>query len=356
MSGEVFEKILVIVFTTFMFVLIATPFVKKIALHIGAVDMPNERKIHKKPMPRLGGIAIFLGFLLGYMLFGQPSSIMNSILIGSFIIVLTGVVDDIKPLKAIMKLAGQIISALVVVFYGEILLKDLSAFGLYIDFGIFAYPITIFFIVGCINCINLIDGLDGLSSGISAIYFLTIGIIATMQGKTGLDFVLAFVMFGSTLGFLIHNFYPARIFAGDSGSMFMGFIISIIALLGFKNVTMTSLLIPIFVLAIPILDTIFAIIRRFLKGERIFKPDRFHIHHQLLNLTFNQRTTVIIIYAIDLLFACASIVYVLKDKTLGYIVYGLLLAIVILFVTKTNVIMDHDLFMKKLRHSAKKED
>ena len=187
---------------------------------------------------------------------------------------------------------------------------------------------------------NLIDGLDGLCGGISSIYFLTIGIIAAIQGKFGLDFVLTFVMLGSTLGFLVYNFHPAKIFAGDSGSMFMGFIIAVIALLGFKNVTMTSLIIPLFVLAIPILDTVFAIIRRSLKKESISHADKSHIHHQLLNRTNSTVKTVLIIYAIDLLFAAASIVYVLKDRYLGYIIYGILLAITIVFIFNTDVVFE----------------
>lgn len=341
-------KILIMVFSIFLFVAFMVPFVKKIAEHVGAMDIPNERKIHTKPMPRLGGLAIYFGFLLGYMLFGEHSLIMNAILIGSFIIVLTGVIDDIKPLTAATKFIGQLAAALIVVCYGNLLLKDVSAFGIYINFSWLSYPITVFFILGCINCMNLIDGLDGLAGGISAIYFLTIGIIAAIGGSTGLDFVLSFVMFGATLGFLVHNFYPASIFMGDSGSMFLGFIISVVALLGFKNVTMTSLIIPLLVLAIPILDTLFAIIRRALKGQNIAKPDKFHIHHQLLNRNFSQRATVLIIYVVDLLFAFASIVYVLKDAMLGYIIYGILLVIVVAFVAKTNVVVDHEDIKKKL--------
>ncbi|MDD3340589.1 MAG: MraY family glycosyltransferase [Bacilli bacterium] len=345
----IFEKIFLMIFITFLFVAFIIPYVRKLALQIGAVDIPRERHIHKKPMPKLGGLAIFSGFLLGYMIFGKHSSIMNAVLIGSFIIVLTGVIDDITELKPLPKLIGQIAAAAVIAFYGNLLLHDISAFGFYIDFGILSYPITIVFIVACINCINLIDGLDGLSGGISSIYFLTIGIIATLQGQFGLDFVLAFIMLGSTLGFLIHNFYPATIFAGDSGAMFMGFIISVIALLGFKNVTMTSLIIPLLVLAIPILDTLFAILRRALKGESIAKGDKFHIHHQLLNRNLSQKTTVLIIYVIDFLFAFASIVYVLKDRTLGYVVYGLLLLIVVVFVAKTNVIIDRKTLKEKIQ-------
>lgn len=335
------QNIIVMVLVTFLTVAILIPFIKKIAKHVGALDIPNQRKVHKVPMPRLGGLGIYFGFLIGYMIFGTPSALMNSILIGSFIIVLTGVVDDIKPLSASTKFVGQLVSAIIVVFYGNLVMHDLSAFGIIIKFGILAYPLTIFFILGCINCINLIDGLDGLASGISAIYFLTIGIIATMQNKFGLDCVLTFVMLGSTLGFLLYNFNPASIFMGDSGSMFLGFMIAIIALLGFKNVTMTSLIIPLLLIAIPILDTVFAILRRSIKGQSISLPDKYHIHHQLLNRNLSQKSTVLIIYLIDILFAIASIVYFLKDRILGYIIYGILILIVLIFVLKTNVVYEH---------------
>lgn len=339
------------VLTTFAFVALIIPFIKNIAVHVGAVDIPNARKVHKKPIPRLGGVGIFFGFLLGYILFGTPSALMNSILIASFIIVLTGVIDDINPLRPLTKFIGQFISALIVVFYGGLLLSNLSAFGFYVDFGIFSYPLTIFFILGCINCMNFIDGLDGLAGGISAIYFLTIGIIAVIQGTGSLDFILTFVMLGSTLGFLLHNFYPAKVFMGDSGSMFLGFIISVIALLGFKNVTMSSLIIPLLILAIPILDTIFAIIRRILKGEKISSPDKLHIHHQFLNRNFSHRATVLIIYLINMLFAAASIVYVVQDRILGYIIYGFLLFFLIIFILKTNVVIDYE----KIKRKGKKQ-
>ena len=352
MSYNEIVKIFLMTFTSFLFVMLVTPF---IANHVGALDIPNKRKVHTVPIPRLGGVGIFLGFLLGYMIYGTPSAIMNSVLIGSFIIVLTGVVDDIKPLDAKTKFIGQLIASLIIVFYGHLLINDLSAFNINIDFDWYiSYPLTIFFILGCINCMNLIDGLDGLSSGLSAIYFLTIGIIACFKGNIGLDLVITFVMLGSVLGFLVHNFHPATIFAGDSGSMFMGFIIAVVALLGFKNVTLTSLIIPLFILAIPICDTVFAIIRRLLKGESISTPDKFHIHHQLLNRNFSQTETVLIIYLVDLLFAAASIVYFLKDRILGYIIYGILLVIVSIFIMKTNVIFEHkDRIIFKVKKNKK---
>ncbi len=356
MNNEVIRQVFLMLGTTFLFSLCITPVIKMIAKHVGAMDIPNERKVHKVPMPRLGGLSIFFGFLLGYMLFGEQSIVMNSILIASFVVILIGVFDDIKPLKASVKFIGQLVAACIIVFYGNIILRDVSAFGIYIDFGLLSIPFTIFFILGCINCMNLIDGLDGLAAGISSIYFATIGIIAIMQGKFGLDFLLTFIMLGSTLGFLVHNFNPATIFMGDSGSMFLGLIISVIALLGFKNVTMTSLIIPLLLLAIPILDTIFAIIRRTLKGEKISTPDKYHIHHQLLKRNLSQRQTVLAIYVINILFAIASIVYVLKDAKLGYIIYGILLAIVLIFILTTDVVYDSSSLRDKIKRKILKKE
>ena len=164
MEKEILSRIIELVTIPFLVVALVIPFIKKVAEHVGAMDIPNNRKVHKKPIPRLGGLGIYFGFLVGYMLFGEATSIMNSVLIGSFLLILTGVVDDIKPLKPSAKFIGQLATALVVVFYGGILIKDISAFGIYINFGIFAYPLTIFFVLGCINCMNFIDGLVGLAS------------------------------------------------------------------------------------------------------------------------------------------------------------------------------------------------
>ena len=336
------KDIIYMIIVPFLFVLAIIPFIKKVALHVGAMDIPNERKIHTKPMPRLGGLGIYMGFLLGYILFGEMSIRMNSILIGSFIIVITGIFDDIKPVPAKIKFLFQVIAASVVAFYGQILLKDLSAFGFYINFGILSYPITILFIVGIINCINLIDGLDGLAAGLASIYFITIGIVIVgWLHAFGLDATITFIMLGSTLGFLCHNFNPAKIFMGDSGSMFLGYIIAIIALLGFKNVTMTTLLLPICLLAIPVMDTLFAIIRRLINKKPIDAPDKEHLHHQLLNLHLSHRNTVLVIYAVDSLFAIAMLVYILYDNTVGVIIYAILFIIILIFIMKTNIIIDH---------------
>ena len=329
------------VFIPFVFVALIIPIIKKIACHVGALDIPDKRKVHSVPMPRLGGLGIYLGFLLGYMIFGEQTSTMNSILIGSFVLLVTGIIDDIKPLKASHKLIGQLMAALIVVFYGNLLLRDASFFGLYLNFGWMSYPITILFILGCINCLNLIDGLDGLAGGISLIFFLTIGVIAYFQQRIGLSVVITFIMLGSTSGFLVHNFHPAKIFMGDSGSMFLGFIISVITLLGFKTIITSSIIIPLCILIVPILDTVCAIVRRKLKGESIGTPDKSHFHHQLLRRNYGVSVTVLIIYLITALFSAASVIWLLVDKEIGYIIYGVLMFGLMVFVFRTDILFEH---------------
>ena len=334
----------IIVATTFIFSTILMFLMRITAKHINALDMPREeeehRHIHKKATPKLGGVGIFLAFLIGYMLFGEQSIRMNSILISSFVIILASIVDDIKPIRATYKFLVHIIAASVIVFYGGILLNNITAFGYSFDFGILAYPITILFIVACTNIINLIDGLDGLSGGICSIFYITIGIIGFCQGRYGsLVMILTLIMLGSTLGFLVHNFHPAKIFAGD-GSTFMGFIIAGITLLEFKGPALISFFVPISILGIPILDTAFAIIRRLLKGQPPFKADKQHLHHQLLGMNFSQTTTVLIIYGINILFAVASLVFTLINPKIGQIIFIIIFILVVWFVFHTTIISD----------------
>jgi UDP-GlcNAc:undecaprenyl-phosphate GlcNAc-1-phosphate transferase len=337
---------------------------RKVAVHIGAIDVPrsdeDNRHIHKKSTPKLGGVGIFLAFLFGYMLFGEQSVRMNSILIGSFIVILTGIVDDISPIRAMHKMLGHIAAASVIVFYGGILLNNITAFGYSFDFGILAYPITILFIVACTNIINLIDGLDGLSGGICSIFYITIAIIGFFQGRAGsLVMVLTLIMLGSTLGFLVHNFPHAKIFAGDCAT-FMGFIIAVITLLEFKGPALISFFVPVAILGIPILDTLFAIIRRLLKGQPPFQADRQHLHHQLLGMNFSPTTTVLIIYGINILFATAAIFFTLKDPIIGEILFIIIFIIVVWFVLHTTIISDKypkrtKLIAEKLHNIKKKK-
>ncbi len=332
-----------IVFVTFLTSALLVPLVKKGAEHVGAMDIPNSRKVHTVPIPRMGGLAIFGAFLIGYMLFARSSMQMLSILIGGFLIIIIGIFDDIKPVPAKIKFCFQLIAACIVTFYGDIVLSHVDMLGINIDFpSPFNYLITIIFIVGITNSINLIDGLDGLASGVSSIYFATIAIIAFILNKMqGLDTILSLIMLGSTLGFLVHNFHPAKIFMGDTGSLFLGFTISVIALLGFKATTLTSLIIPIVILAIPIFDTALAILRRLLKGEKITAPDKDHFHHQLLKMKFGVRSTVLIIYAINILFAAVSVFFVLGDSKQAIALYVALMILLLFLVMKTDILFHH---------------
>ena len=336
------NNIFFIIIVTFISSLILVPIIKKVAIHINAMDIPNERKVHTKPMPRLGGLAIFLSFLLGYILFGQITVQMISILIGGFILIILGICDDINAIKARYKFIVQVIAALVVVFYGNIYLPSISAFGLNINFGLWGYPLAVLFIVAIINAINLIDGLDGLAAGTCSIFYLTVSIIAFfLERLNGLDVILCLIMLGSTLGFLIYNYPPASIFMGDTGSMFLGFMIAVIALLGYKAATVTSLIVPIIILFLPILDTIFAIIRRILKGENIGKPDKSHIHHQLLKLNKSTKKTVLMMYAFNILCSSISIFYALGDNHLAIILYIVLIVITVILIFKTDILFEH---------------
>ncbi len=348
------HNILEIIIVTFVVSVLLVPVAKKIAHHIGAIDIPNERKIHQKPMPRFGGIAMYGAFLIGYILYGDVTTQMISILIGSFVIFLIGVFDDIKPIRARYKFLVQIIAALIVVIYGQVYFTEITFLGLNLKFNrIFSYFLSTFFIVAISNAINLIDGLDGLAGGVSEIYFLTVSIIALILGKvTGLDFILAIIMVGATLGFLVFNFPPASIFMGDSGSLFLGFMISVISLMSFKVATLTSLVIPIVILAIPIFDTALAILRRLLKGENIGTPDKEHFHHQLLKLKFSPKTSIIIIYLINIMFSIVTIFYVVGDTRDAIILYLLLMLLLLFVILKTDILYSHH--NKKRKTSDKK--
>lgn len=338
-NHNVIEIILMTFLVSFFLVFIT----KKVAHHIGALDMPNERKVHKVPMPRLGGLAIFGGFLFGYIAYGSIETRMISILIGSFIIVMLGLLDDIKPISAKYKFLVQIVAACIVVFYGKLFFDEITLLGLK-----FVFPdtvnklLSVFFIVGAINAINLIDGLDGLCAGISSIYFVTIAIIAFVLNKLeGLDVILCLIMLGSTLGFLVHNFPPAKLFMGDCGSTFLGFMIAVIALLGFKVATITSLAIPILILAVPIFDTAFAILRRVIHHRSIGEPDKQHFHHQLLKMKFSTKKTVLVIYIINILFSVVSIFYVLGNNKVAIGIYVILMLLLLFVVAKTDILFEH---------------
>lgn len=316
-----------------------TPLVKKFAIAIGATDKPNARKVHQKIMPRLGGLAIFISFLIGFFILRPVDNTYSTlpIIIGSFIIIITGVLDDRFELSAKVKLIGQIAAAGVVVLGGiQIDFINVPFVGT-IDFGIFSIPLTILWIVGITNAINLIDGLDGLAAGVSSIALITISGMAILMGD---PFVtsLGLILLGSTLGFLVYNFHPAKIFMGDTGALFLGYMISVLALLGFKNITMFSLIIPVIILGVPISDTFFAIIRRFVNKQPLSAPDKSHLHHCLLRAGFSHRQTVLIIYGIAAMFGLAAVIFSQATLWGAVFVIGVLLIAIEIFIEKIELV------------------
>ncbi|WEG13589.1 MraY family glycosyltransferase [Pullulanibacillus sp. KACC 23026] len=289
---------------------ISTPIMMVIAVKLDIVDRPTEdRKIHKKAMPYLGGIAIAIGFFSGFLYLHPFMPSTWAFVIGALLLIITGVIDDKISLSPRLKLMIQIIAAVIVTVYGvKITSLQLPHFG-YIQLGWFSYPLTILWIVGLTNAMNLIDGLDGLASGVSSIALGALLVMGILNYQT-LAISLSVMLLGGTLGFLFFNVHPAKIFMGDAGSMFIGYIIAVISILGlFKSITFFSVIIPIVVLAVPIFDTSFAIIRRALKHQKLSAPDKGHLHHCLMELGFSHGTTVYIIFLISLFFGIAGVIF-----------------------------------------------
>lgn len=290
----------------FIVTLFITPMVKKLAFKIGAVDLPNERKVHQKIMPRLGGLAIFIGYVVGFLALIPKNSLSIGLFLGSLIIIAIGVLDDRFELSAKVKALGQVVAAVVVVAFGfrlELLNIPFED-GPWI-LGWLAIPVTIFWIVGVTNAVNLIDGLDGLSAGVSGIATAVIFVMALVTGNAFVA-LYALILLGAILAFLFFNFHPAKIFMGDTGALFLGFNLAALSLLGFKHVTFTSFIIPILILGVPLSDTFFAIVRRIVNRKPISAADKNHLHHCLMELGFGHRGTVLMIYGISVVFgACA---------------------------------------------------
>ncbi|NUW89205.1 undecaprenyl/decaprenyl-phosphate alpha-N-acetylglucosaminyl 1-phosphate transferase, partial [Staphylococcus aureus] len=264
-------------------------------------------KVHTKPISVMGGTVILFSFLIGIWIGHPIETEIKPLIIGAIIMYVLGLVDDIYDLKPYIKLAGQIAAALVVAFYGVTIDFISLPMGTTIHFGFLSIPITVIWIVAITNAINLIDGLDGLASGVSAIGLITIGFIAILQANIFITMICC-VLLGSLIGFLFYNFHPAKIFLGDSGALMIGFIIGFLSLLGFKNITIIALFFPIVILAVPFIDTLFAMIRRVKKGQHIMQADKSHLHHKLLALGYTHRQTVLLIYSISILFSLSSII------------------------------------------------
>lgn len=299
--------------------LAATPVVKWFAHRVGALDDPKEaRRIHTKPIPRLGGLAIFIGFILSVLLFANITVQIRGILIGAVIIIVIGVIDDIMTLRAYIKLIIQIIAALVAVYHGiviEVFSNPLVfSSSEYWSLGFLSIPITVIWIVAITNSVNLIDGLDGLAAGVSIISSVVMLIISLMVSDPN-DAIIMAALAGACIGFLPYNFNPAKIFMGDTGALLLGYVLATASILGlFKFYAVVSFAAPFLVLALPLFDTSFAFMRRIMKGQNPMRPDRGHFHHRLLDMGLSQKQAVAILYTISGLLGLSAVVITTRDE------------------------------------------
>jgi len=294
----------------FLIAFAVTPIVRKISVKVGAIDIPKDnRRMHSVPIPTMGGIAIFIAFAFGVLAFVPLDKTYFAMLAGCLFITLVGMLDDIFGLKWWVKLLGQIGAALVVAVNGIVI--NQVGYGA-VQFGIWAIPVTVLWIVAITNAINLIDGLDGLACGIVGISCISLLVVSSfyMDPQHQSIMIVIGVLAGSCFGFLPYNTNPAKIFMGDTGAMLIGFTFSVISIQGFfKLNALFAFGIPFLVLALPILDTIFAIIRRLFKGQSIFSPDKKHLHHRLIKWGFNQRQSVLLMYVISAMLGIAAIIF-----------------------------------------------
>lgn len=291
-----------------------TPPVKRFAHTVGAIDVPKDgRRMHKEPIPRLGGLAIFGGFLASILIFGELDQTMLCVLLGASMIVALGIFDDVLALGAKLKFVVQIVAAAIPVCVGDLQIKlftNLNPFSdtPYFHLGILAIPITIIWIVGITNAVNLIDGLDGLAVGVSSIAAITMLAVALLTGNMTIAVTMA-ALAGACIGFMPYNLNPAKIFMGDTGSTFLGYMLATVSIMGlFKFYAVISFAVPFLILGLPIFDTANAIIRRVAEGRSPMSPDRGHVHHKLIDMGFNQKQAVAILYAISATLGLTAVV------------------------------------------------
>lgn len=313
-STELAVSLLITIAVAFIITFASTPVVKAFATKVGAMDVPGEaRRVHDHPIPRMGGLAIFLGFLLAVLLFADVSRQIQGMLLGSIIIVITGAIDDVVSLNAWVKLGLQIVAAVVAVLHGTVIECIMNPFVFsdspWLVLGGWSIPITIIWIVGITNSVNLIDGLDGLAVGVSAISSLTMLVIALLVSHTDNIAIVLAALCGACFGFMPYNLNPAKIFMGDTGSLLLGYVLATMSVLGlFKFYAVVSFAVPLLALAIPLFDTIFAFCRRLVHGQSPMHPDRGHFHHRLLDMGLSQKQAVAVLYIISAILGVAAVV------------------------------------------------
>lgn len=315
-----------------------TPTASFIAYKIGAIDVPTDgRRMHKKPIPRLGGLAVFVAFVVSALVYCEMTPVLLSLLLGGLMIVIIGMIDDVFRIKPYAKLIIQLIAAVFPIMEG-VTIDFFSIGGETFDLGMWSKPITLLWILLVTNAVNLIDGLDGLSCGVSAICSFSLLLVTLTFGQSLNSVLLCAILAGACLGFLPYNSNPAKIFIGDTGAMFLGYTMSVISISGvFKVHATLSFLIPMSIFGLPLFDTIFAVFRRLLHGQAPWHADRGHIHHKLIDLGFNQKQSVHILYAISGMLGLSALLFT------GESLFGMILILVVsLLILISNIyIMTH---------------
>lgn len=312
-----------------------TPIVRVLAFKIGAIDVPNDgRRMHTKPVPRIGGLAIFFAFVLTTLAFCEIDPTMLTIWVGGLVLVCMGVIDDVFRLKAWVKLIIQIAVAFIAVWQG-VTIDYINFFGTYVNFGVWSIPITVLWIVGLTNAINIIDGLDGLACGVSIICSLSLFCVVLISNRPSWALLTA-ILVGSCVGFFPFNHHPAKIFMGDTGALFLGYTLSILSIEGiFKTKMVLSFIIPLSIFGLPLFDTAFAIVRRIAKGESPFAADGEHIHHKLMKMGFGQKHSVRILYAVCGILGISAVMFTHESTYKGAIIalsgFALFLLMYIIF-------------------------
>lgn len=326
-----------------------TPIIKAFALKVGAMDVPDRRRhIHNHPVPRMGGLAIFLGFLISVVLFADISKPVQGILIGAVIIVATGALDDIIRLKYWVKLIAQVLAAIIAIAHGVriegLMNPNVFSANETVFIGILSIPVTLIWIVGVTNAVNLIDGLDGLACGVSVISSVTMLVVALLVAEPNIAVILA-ALAGACVGFIPYNLNPAKIFMGDTGALLLGFVLATVSITGlFKFYAVMTFIVPVLALALPLFDTAFAIIRRLLKGQNPMTPDRGHLHHRLIDHGLSQKQAVAVLYALSAMLGLTAVVICTGGKLrMLLLVVELLLAVGVgIFVYRTIEHPAHD--------------
>ena len=332
---------IIVLISTLVLSAVATPLVRFLSFKIGAVDNPNARRINKVPMPTAGGLAVFIAFAVSVLGFlpgiikhlnvdGVYIHYVFPLVVAGGIIIVTGLIDDVKELKPLPKLSGILIAATIIWLWTDFRFDDFK-----IPFGgpLIHFPswvsffLTVLWIVAITNAVNLIDGLDGLVSGVSIISLTTMGIVSYFFLHDSNIFLplTIFILVVSIAGFLPYNYHPAIIYLGDTGALFIGFMIGVLSLQGLKNSTAVAVVTPMIILGVPITDTVVAIIRRHLSGKKFYEADRMHLHHRLLSMGLTHRGTVLVIYAISFIFSLTSLLLNVSSRLGGVLLMVFLL-------------------------------